>query len=160
MTTKRFERGFICPEATLVLNNILGCRKGVDLELEPLESPLYQTIIAKLTGLEAVVMIPPAEFRDLAFVTAMEFATQAVCMQVHRNWLVNAHIYRQQLIKALEDEGRLLLIHQRSPEPDLCWVCAFDSSTRKAAMMRPGFDKHSANAWVELTPSSESTDLH
>ena len=135
--------GFCCEGANLIVNDVFGTRPGVEMAMEPLESRLYQDVIAKMAGLEAVVMIPPVLLADLAFVTAMEFATHAVCMLVPVHWSNQPPLPRRHMLTALREEDRLVVLHQTAPSPDLCWVCAFASPTHKATMMRtphhPGF---------------------
>ena len=118
-------KGLVCPGVTLILNDKLGARQGVPTELDPLESPLYQLVLEKLTHLDAVITIPPVLFADLALVTALEFTEQAVCVQVPHSWLAKATAPRQALLNALELERRLLVVRQAHPEPELCWVCVF-----------------------------------
>ena len=39
----------VCPGTSLILNDKLGVRKDVPTELDPLESPLYQLVVEKMT---------------------------------------------------------------------------------------------------------------
>ena len=143
------EKGLVCPGSRVILNDKLGTRKDVPTELDPLESPLYQLVIEKLTRLDAVVTIPPLLFADLAFVTAMEFAELAVCMQVPHVWLAKSTAPRLQLLNALQLERRLLVIRQVRPSPELCWVCAFSSPEQKSVMVRNAFDHTAVEVTVE-----------
>ena len=151
---KAVAAGFRCPGATLVVNDVFGTRPGVDLAMEPLESRLYQDVISKMAGLEAVVMIPPVLLADLALVTALEFATHTVCMLVPRYWEEERTLPREQLLTALKEEQRIVFLHQVAPSPDMCWVCVFASPAHKAAMMRAPHHPDFVEMWLEPLSSS------
>ena len=140
------------PGSLLIVNDVLG-RAKVTGQLDPLESPMYQVTVQKLGALEAVVMSPPLEFADLAFVNAMEFASHVVCMQVSHAWLSSATAPRFQLLYALEGERRLAVIRRADTAADLCWVCAFGSAEQKSVMVRPSFDSKEVELWVENNPA-------
>jgi hypothetical protein len=131
---KAIEKGLRVDNAELCLNDKLN-RKGVHLSWEPLEAALYHFVIKTYGQLNAVVMAPPVSLCDLAFINALEFAGQVVCMLVPDVWIVCAHDARKSLLNQLERESRLLIICDVDPARNHYWVCAFSSPSERSRLL-------------------------
>jgi hypothetical protein len=137
---KAIQKGLKCDNANLCLNDKLG-REGVHIKMEPLEAMLYHRVINTFGELNAIVMIPPVALCDLAFVNALEFASQVVCMLVSDVWYVCAHPSRAALLNRMEREGRLLVICDVEPTCHMYWICVFASTSERSRLLLD-YDNH------------------
>jgi hypothetical protein len=141
---KAIEKGLHVENAKLCLNDKLQ-RKGVHLHWEPLEAALYHFVIKAYGQLNAIVMAPPVSLCDLAFINALEFAGQVVCMLVPDVWVVCAHEARRSLLNQLERESRLLIICDVNPACNHYWVCVFSSPTERSRLLHKDLRHHEAS---------------
>ena len=131
---KAVRKGLKYKNAILCLNDKLGA-PGTHLALEPLEAKLYHHVINAFGQLNAIVMAPPGPLCDFAFVNALEFASQVVCMLVPDVWVVCARPPRRALLEQLERESRLLVVHDVDTSHSFCWVCVFASPSEKSRLL-------------------------
>ncbi len=137
---KVVQKGLFTGGSQLVLNDVLA-RKGVHMQLEPLEPHLYRHVVSKLGRLDAIVMAPPPLLADFALVNALDFAGQVVCMLVSDVWSAGRHESRDRLFSLLDSQNRLLWIRESDPgELFFEWVCVFESPECRHRLVRAGMD--------------------
>jgi transposase InsO family protein len=123
----------------LVLNDKLG-GKHAHLVFEPLESVVYMRVVKAFGRLDAIVMAPPMELVDLAFINALEFASQVVLMLVHESWVRETKRHPRLLLDKLERESRLLILCDENPLVGHVWCCVFASPQDKQRIVRQEAD--------------------
>lgn len=112
---------------------------------EPLEHYLYEEVKTRCGRLDAIVMCPPIELADLAFINALQYAGSVACMYVCEDYLLTAHPARRALLAQLESLDRMLVVKDLDPNCEYCWLCVFASRGERMALLRPGMDPGSSN---------------
>jgi hypothetical protein len=120
----------------IVVNDVLG--KALSTH-EPLEPHLYRKVRGAIGSLDAVVMVPPPLFADLAIVTAFHFVTDMVCAYVPAEWISNGHSARFAFLSHHEMAGTLITITDTQVRTH-CWVCLFKSKAHKFTALRPSIN--------------------
>jgi len=141
---KAVEQGLHVGNARLYLNEKVNT-DNPEMQHEPLESHLYETVKRICGCLDAVVMCPPVVLADMAFINALQYAGRIVCMLVPEDYLLSAHPARRALLAELESSERLLIVRDLDPACSHCWLCVFASQAERRALLRPGMEPGSSN---------------
>jgi len=148
-------RGLLLNSNSIIcLNDRLG-HANAHLNHEPLESHLYEEVLSKFGHIDAVVMSPPVDLADFAFINGIDYAEAVVCMLVPLTWVFAPTPPRGRLLEQLEKEKRLLVVCSTGPE-QFAWVCAF--SHRGARLWFAGIGADEQVSRVLVRPRQQEDD--
>jgi hypothetical protein len=152
-------KGLQAPGCKIVLNDYCG-RKDANMHYEPLESRLYHEIYHRMGRLDAIVMAPPTLLLELALGTALEFASEVVCVLIPDAWFTwyEMKSARGQFLAKLRHAGRLFDVqdHERGFDH---WLIIFASREVRERMLKPGMDSEDDRAilkWITGKPKRHS----
>jgi hypothetical protein len=144
----RYRSSSHMPHPKLTLNNRWGTG---DLHYEPLESFLYEKVIAA-SGLPVVVTIPPVPLLDIALVTALHFVDSLVCMYVPQTWISQATPSRMHLLHQHHTAQTLLTV-SNVRDPSHSWVCIFSNAELLLSMLQPSVNHVDFHVMVDVVLS-------
>jgi hypothetical protein len=153
-------KGLHAPGCKLILNDYCG-RKDIDMHYEPLEAKLYHEIYQRMGRLDAIVMAPPTLLLELALGTALEFASEVVCVLIPDAWFTwyEMKSARGKFLAKLRQAGRLFDVQDNERGFDH-WLIIFASREVRERMLRPGMDSEDDRAilkWITGKPTRHAT---